>query len=327
MINDNRQKNNSRGFNLPYIPYPVYRSNAIPSTPKSEPAESAKTEALKPTDTPRPETEPAAADTTIAAEAPDAADTPAAAGDIAIPEAKIAGQDVQPASDPITSVDEFVNTCSPSEHDESEENPVIPAQPQLCLDSPAAITDEIVRTEEIEIVNAAFDDDETEFSGSDILTTEENCGIPEKIHNAAEQSETIHEFEITDENQEEAEVFAAESSSPEIPAAEEDNDAMEEIKSTAIESSNKKERKAPWNFYHEGPEEMPALDGLYGRGLFHYQKWWFRNQIDICVNGKLISGIPIFADHNTIRVVNEKNSYFIPVEKIDFIRTPDGFES
>ena len=62
--------------------------------------------------------------------------------------------------------------------------------------------------------------------------------------------------------------------------------------------------------------------GLYG--LLHYRKWWERNEVDISVCGKLISGTPIFIEENTLRVVNRQHSYFIPLEKIDFIRTTDG---
>jgi len=59
-------------------------------------------------------------------------------------------------------------------------------------------------------------------------------------------------------------------------------------------------------------------------GLLHYRQWWERNEVDISVCGKLISGTPIFVEENTLRVVNCKHSYFIPIEKIDYIRTTDG---
>jgi len=62
--------------------------------------------------------------------------------------------------------------------------------------------------------------------------------------------------------------------------------------------------------------------GLYG--LLHYRKWWEQNEVDISVCGKFISGTPIFTEENTLRVINSKYSYFIPLEKIDYIRTTDG---
>lgn len=63
---------------------------------------------------------------------------------------------------------------------------------------------------------------------------------------------------------------------------------------------------------------------LPGRGLYNYRKWWERREVDIFVCGKLLSGIPIFTNADTLRVVNRDYSYFIPLEKVDYIRTPDG---
>ena len=75
-----------------------------------------------------------------------------------------------------------------------------------------------------------------------------------------------------------------------------------------------------------GPQKpkAPACDsaGLYG--LLHYRKWWEQNEVDLSVCGTLISGTPIFIEENTLRVINSKYSYFIPLEKIDYIRTTDG---
>ncbi|MCL1951196.1 MAG: hypothetical protein FWF60_00060 [Oscillospiraceae bacterium] len=62
--------------------------------------------------------------------------------------------------------------------------------------------------------------------------------------------------------------------------------------------------------------------GLFG--LLHYRQWWERSEVDISICGKLVSGTPIFVEENTLRVVNSKYSYFIPLEKIDYIRTADG---
>lgn len=75
---------------------------------------------------------------------------------------------------------------------------------------------------------------------------------------------------------------------------------------------------------HQQKKQCTDETGLHGRGLFHYRQWWERNQADISVNGELLSGVPIFTDKNTLRVVNDKYSYFIPLEKIDYIRTDDG---
>jgi len=65
-----------------------------------------------------------------------------------------------------------------------------------------------------------------------------------------------------------------------------------------------------------------SCSALYG--LLHYRKWWEQNEVDICVCGKLISGIPIFIEENTLRLINSRHSYFVPLEKIDYIRTTDG---
>ena len=69
-------------------------------------------------------------------------------------------------------------------------------------------------------------------------------------------------------------------------------------------------------------EQKAPCAGFYG--LLHYRKWWERNEIDLSVYGKLITGTPIFVEENTLRVINSKYSYFIPLEKIDYIRTTDG---
>lgn len=62
-------------------------------------------------------------------------------------------------------------------------------------------------------------------------------------------------------------------------------------------------------------------------GLLHFRQWWERVEADISVFGTLISGIPIFVENNTLRVINDHYSYFIPIEKIDYIRTTDGLKS
>lgn len=324
MINDNRQKNyNSRGFNLPYIPCPAYRSNTIPAAPKTEAAE--------------PETNAVpikvSGDASAAAEAADAADTPAAIPD-PMPEVVIIGQDVPPAADPITSVDESGDTVLPATGQENNtlfaEAAESPTELSISEDSGELLTaaetvdaDTADKSSENPEETAAFTD---ESPVSDMTAVESN-EINEELHTPTEQSTMIEDAGNTNEIPEDEVVFAAESPAPDIPTGDEDMDDLEEMTSTAIEAPDKKQRRTNRNCIPECPADKAALDGLYGRGLFHYQKWWFRNQIDICVNGDIISGIPIFADHNTIRVVNGKHSYFIPVEKIDYICTPDGYDS
>ena len=73
------------------------------------------------------------------------------------------------------------------------------------------------------------------------------------------------------------------------------------------------------------PKEERKAPGFHG--LLHYRKWWERSEIDLSVCGRLITGIPIFVEENTLRVVNSRYSYFIPLEKIDYIRTTDGLRS
>jgi len=61
-------------------------------------------------------------------------------------------------------------------------------------------------------------------------------------------------------------------------------------------------------------------------GLLHYQKWWFRSAVDVSINGEKLSGTPIFVHDDTIRMVNDDHSYFVPLTKIDYIRTTDGLK-
>lgn len=62
-------------------------------------------------------------------------------------------------------------------------------------------------------------------------------------------------------------------------------------------------------------------------GLLHFREWWELVEVNILVGGKLISGIPILIEEDTLRVINNKHSYFIPLGKIDYIRTADGLRS
>lgn len=69
-----------------------------------------------------------------------------------------------------------------------------------------------------------------------------------------------------------------------------------------------------------------GINQAFRYGLLHYRKWWERVEAEILVNGKLITGIPIFIEENTLRVINKDHSYFIPLEKVDYIRTNDGLD-
>lgn len=62
-------------------------------------------------------------------------------------------------------------------------------------------------------------------------------------------------------------------------------------------------------------------------GLLHFKEWWELVGVNICVNGEQISGIPMSITENAIRVIDNDYSYFIPLEKVDYIRTNDGLLS
>ena len=63
------------------------------------------------------------------------------------------------------------------------------------------------------------------------------------------------------------------------------------------------------------------------RGLLAYKKWWFRRQVGICVRGKLLCGMPVYLCENTLRVINQAHSYFIPLANVDYIQTADGLDA
>lgn len=64
--------------------------------------------------------------------------------------------------------------------------------------------------------------------------------------------------------------------------------------------------------------------GSDAQGLLQYEKWWYLREVDISVRGEMLTGIPIFVKQDTLRVINGPFSYFIPMARIDYIRTPDG---
>lgn len=64
-----------------------------------------------------------------------------------------------------------------------------------------------------------------------------------------------------------------------------------------------------------------------GEGLLYYQRFWYLCDVSISVRGELLSGIPMDMHENTLRLINEQYSYFIPIHQVDYIRTPDGLET
>ena len=62
-------------------------------------------------------------------------------------------------------------------------------------------------------------------------------------------------------------------------------------------------------------------------GLLRFKKWWYRREVCLAVEGDHITGTPIFIAGSTLRVVNPDYSYFIPMHKVDYIRTDDGYAS
>ena len=62
-------------------------------------------------------------------------------------------------------------------------------------------------------------------------------------------------------------------------------------------------------------------------GLLRYKKWWFIREVNLCVEGDMLTGVPIFLYDDTLRVINEDCSYFIPMRKVSYIRTPDGLKN
>lgn len=62
-------------------------------------------------------------------------------------------------------------------------------------------------------------------------------------------------------------------------------------------------------------------------GLLQYKKWWFLRPVDINVGGEMLYGTPIFIKNGTIRLANESDSFFIPLSKVDYIRTCDGLDN
>ena len=64
-----------------------------------------------------------------------------------------------------------------------------------------------------------------------------------------------------------------------------------------------------------------------GEGLLAYQKHWYLNEVDVKVQGELLSGTPIGRKGDTLCLINAEHRYFIPLKGIDYIRTRDGLET
>lgn len=325
MINDNRHKNNSsRGFNFPYIQSPAPRSNVMPAATKPDPANA-----------------PAAEDeSTLEAAKSEQPDVSPALDPLRIASVLLAAKghitnELSAATVSVSSLNETPDESAaaglPVSDDDNKNPDKLPVPPTLPLapDTLAVIPDQIAPTDMSAADCAAENADENDIAETvpdaaplapDKLDPEESMSISDRITADVAAAGTAAEY--ADENHIEAAAIAAVPTASDILT--EDLEPSDAIKTSSIESANKNHDDAHQNFSNEKIREMLSLDGLYGRGLFHYKDWWFRNKIEISVNGKLICGIPIFTDHNTLRVVNEKHSYFIPIEKIDYIRTSDG---
>lgn len=64
-----------------------------------------------------------------------------------------------------------------------------------------------------------------------------------------------------------------------------------------------------------------------GGGLLRYQKHWYLCRSEVKVGDELLSGTPIGFKDNTLCLINKEHRYFIPLRKVDYIRTPEGLDS
>ena len=65
----------------------------------------------------------------------------------------------------------------------------------------------------------------------------------------------------------------------------------------------------------------------HGQGLLCYQHHWYLNDADVKVQGELLSGIPIGLKGNTLCLINKEYRYFIPLGRVEYIRTAEGLEN
>ncbi|MCL2811513.1 MAG: hypothetical protein FWD25_06440 [Clostridia bacterium] len=64
-----------------------------------------------------------------------------------------------------------------------------------------------------------------------------------------------------------------------------------------------------------------------GQGLLCYQNHWYLRDADVKVRNELLCGIPIGLKGNTLCLINKEFRYFIPLNRVDYIRTAEGLES
>jgi len=76
-----------------------------------------------------------------------------------------------------------------------------------------------------------------------------------------------------------------------------------------------------WRFH------VPYATGDDDPGLLRYQKHWCLNEVDVKVRGELLSGIPIGVKGDALCLINREHRYFIPLDGIDYIRTPEGLDT
>lgn len=119
------------------------------------------------------------------------------------------------------------------------------------------------------------------------------------------------------------------------PSTELHNGDMQAADSAAAEISDAAACGDSKNFNDNKEQNMPVVEAIGDKncdqercsGLLHYRRWWELIEVEILTGGKLISGVPIFVEENTLRVINNDYSYFIELDKVDYIRTKDGLVS
>ena len=76
-----------------------------------------------------------------------------------------------------------------------------------------------------------------------------------------------------------------------------------------------------------GPLRFDERADPNGGGLLCYQGHWYLSEVDVKVQNELLSGTPIALKGNTLCLINKGHRYFVPLHKIDYIRTLEGLES
>lgn len=65
----------------------------------------------------------------------------------------------------------------------------------------------------------------------------------------------------------------------------------------------------------------------YGEGLLYYQKFWYLNDVEISVRGEILCGTTLEFHENTLRLISDTHSYYIPLRQVDYIKTSDGLQT